>query len=336
MPSTWLQYGVDALDAGYADPTTPWTRSSRPLATCAPRAPQRTCAAAILAYNHSEEYVDSVLLRAKLISTYPKPVIATLTGLIDGRLPVTGKQLAWSALPVAPPSSSTATANATAVSGEDAATGSSQPAGAAGTEAAATPGSSAAPAPSTAAAAATASPASAASGQTLGLVDLTSAPNASVVAVHDGRIVRLGNSRVLGKYVELRDVYGDLFMYAGLGTIAPTYAPEKTPRARAKSRVVEVASTRDPAPSLPASAGTQSPLTLTVKAPTPKSPAAGATAGKISVSAAAQEETSVAGKVRLFAHPTATPTRAPPRRSAPRSAPATTPASACRCARDRW
>jgi len=305
MPATWLQYGVDALDAGYADPYNPVDAIFAAARYLRAAGAQTDLRGAILAYNHSEEYADSVLLRAKLISTYPKGVIATLTGLIDGRLPVTGKQLAWSSLPVAPPSPSTATANATAVTGEAPASGASQAATEAGTSAgAATPGSSAAPAPTTAAAAATSSPASAASGQTLGLVDLTSAPNASVVAVHDGRIVRLGDSRVLGKYVELRDVYGDLFMYAGLGSIAPTYAPEKAPRARAKSRVVEVASTRDPAPSLPASAGTQSPLTLTVKAPTPKSPVAGAAAGKISVSAAAQEETSVgAGKVRLFAHP---------------------------------
>ena len=39
-----------------------------------------------------------MLLRAKLISSYPKGVIATLTGLTDGRLPVTGKQVAWGAL----------------------------------------------------------------------------------------------------------------------------------------------------------------------------------------------------------------------------------------------
>ena len=38
MPATWLQYGVDALNAGYADPTTRWTRSSPPPAICAPPA----------------------------------------------------------------------------------------------------------------------------------------------------------------------------------------------------------------------------------------------------------------------------------------------------------
>ena len=73
-------------------------RSSPPPATCAPPAPQSNLRAAILAYNHSDEYVDSVLLRAKLISSYPKAVIATLTGLTDARLPVTGKQVAWGML----------------------------------------------------------------------------------------------------------------------------------------------------------------------------------------------------------------------------------------------
>ena len=95
MPSTWLQYGVDALNAGYADPYNPVDAifaAARYLRAAGAATDLR---AAILAYNHSEEYVESVLLRAKLISTYPKAVIATLTGLIDGRLPVTGTHVAW-------------------------------------------------------------------------------------------------------------------------------------------------------------------------------------------------------------------------------------------------
>ena len=98
MPSTWLQYGVDALNAGYADPYNPVDAifaAARYLRAAGASKDVRT---AIFAYNHSEEYVNSVMLRAKLISTYPTPVIATLTGLIDGRLPVTGKQLQWGAL----------------------------------------------------------------------------------------------------------------------------------------------------------------------------------------------------------------------------------------------
>ena len=314
MPATWLQYGVDALDAGYADPYNPVDAIFAAARYLRAAGAQTNLRGAILAYNHSEEYADSVLLRAKLISTYPKAVIATLTGLVDGRLPVTGKQIAWSALPVAPPSPSpsTATANATALGSAAAgSTGEAQAAtGSSETSASATPGSTAAPAPNAVAAAATA-PSSAASGQTLGLVDVRSGANASVVAVHDGRIVKLGDSRVLGKYVVLRDVYGDLFVYAGLGSIAPTYSLAKPSHARAKSHVVEVASTHDPAPSLPASAGNQSPLTLTVKAPAPKGPAKSAVAGKVSVSAAAQEEApNDGGKVRLFAHPSNPDSRA--------------------------
>src|SRR5277367_3048071 len=94
-PSTWLQYGVDALDAGYADPYNPVDAifaAARYLHAAGAVKDLRT---AILAYKHSEAYADSVLLRAKLISSYPKSVIATLTGLIDGRLPVGGKQVAW-------------------------------------------------------------------------------------------------------------------------------------------------------------------------------------------------------------------------------------------------
>jgi membrane-bound lytic murein transglycosylase B len=301
MPATWLSYGVDALDAGYADPYNPVDAIFAAARYLRAAGAQTDLRGAILAYNHSEEYADSVLLRAKLISTYPKDVIATLTGLIDGRLPVTGKQLAWSALPIVAPSPSTATANATAVTGE--AAGQRQGvAGTAETPTAATPGSSAAPAPNAAAAT---WPHSSVNPQTLGLVDLRSAPHASVVAVHDGRIVKLGVSRKIGNYVVLRDVYGDVFMYAGLGSIAPTYTPAKTPRKRAKSHVVEVASTPDPAPSQPASAGTQSPLTLTVKAPAPKeNPLAAAAAGRVSVPASAQEESpGESGKVRIFAHP---------------------------------
>ena len=124
MPSTWLQYGVDALNAGYADPYNPVDAifaAARYLRAAGAASDLR---AAILAYNHSEEYADSVLLRAKLISTYPKAVIATLTGLIDGRLPVTGKHLAWGPLSALTLSPSNATANAASVgSGSSAAGG---------------------------------------------------------------------------------------------------------------------------------------------------------------------------------------------------------------------
>jgi membrane-bound lytic murein transglycosylase B len=287
MPSTWLQYGVDALNAGYADPYNPVDAIFAAARYLRAAGAATNLRAAILAYNHSEEYVESVLLRAKLISTYPKGVIATLTGLIDGRLPLSGKRVAWNPLPAH--SASTATAGATALPGKSASAA-----------AGATPGSTAPLSPTAAAAAATSGAGGGAGRESPQLIELLSSPNASVVAVQDGRIVRIGHSRKLGKYVVLRDVYGDVFTYAGLGSIAPTYVLPKSPGARVDSPVVEAASTHGPAPSQPASAGTQPPVTLHVKAPV--SPAAGQ--GGVALENA-QQEAPPAGmdKVRLFAHP---------------------------------
>jgi hypothetical protein len=317
MPSTWLQYGVDALNAGYADPYNPVDAVFAAARYLRAAGAATNLRAAILAYNHSEEYVESVLLRAKLISTYPKAVIATLTGLVDGRLPVTGRHVAWEAIPVSAPSPSSATAlPGKAASPTGAASGATGSASAAD---AATPGSVAPLSPAAAAAAATAHGAHASNaGPPLQLVDLISAPNASVLAVQDGRIIKLGDSRKLGKYIVLRDVYGDVFTYAGLGSIAPNYVQPKEPTVTTKSPVVEAASTHDAAPSQAATAGTQSPLTLQVKAPIAPSTAS---KGQASVQSAAQEATPPGmEKVRLFAHPGNPDARAAAAASAARKA----------------
>jgi hypothetical protein len=294
MPATWLQYGVDALNAGYADPYNPVDAIFAAARYLRAAGAVTDLHAAILAYNHSEEYASSVLLRAKLISTYPRSVVATLTGLIDGGLPVTGKQVAWGALL---PTRSSATANATAASSV-AKTASPAPAAAAA-KAPAVPGSS--PAPSPASAGAGAGKKAAKAEPPLQLVDLMSAPNANVVAVQDGRIMQIGETRELGKYVVLRDVYGDLFTYAGLGSVAPTYTlPRAAPGAR-ETPAATIANTHDRAPSQPATAGRQ-PLTLQVKTPAPARPAG--TAGHAVVAPDPTEAAPAGmGKVRLFAHP---------------------------------
>jgi hypothetical protein len=186
MPETWMLYGVDALNAGYADPYNPVDAIFAAARYLRDMGAAKNLRAAILAYNHSAAYVESVMLRAELISTYPEPVIATLTSLADGRLPLTGAHVAWEALHPRTSSPSTATADAKAL------------------------------APATAAAAATGLDA----GQ---LADVRGARNATVVAVREGRIVGLGSSRKLGSYVVLRDLHGDLFTYSGLGSIARSY-----------------------------------------------------------------------------------------------------------------
>ena len=122
-----------------------------------------------------------------------------------------------------------------------------------------------------------------------------------MVAVQDGRVLGLGASRKLGLYVILRDVYGDVFTYAGLGSIAPTYAnPKPTGASRA---AVEAASSNAPAPKDAASAGTQPPLTLKVKSPQAPSPSA-PSSGKVTIAPVPPAGVPAGmGRVRLYARP---------------------------------
>lgn len=294
-PSTWLQYGVDALDAGYADPYNPVDAIFAAARYLHAAGASKSLRTAILAYNHSEAYASSVLLRAKLISSYPKSVIATLTGLVDARLPVTGKQVSWGSLLPTAPSPSSATANAKAVPGT------AETASSAAPLSGSTPGSVPAPAPTVAAAKAASKGGEAATAVPQ-FVDLMSAPNAEVVAVQDGRVLGLGSSHRLGKYVILRDIYGNVFTYAGLGSIAPSYRLPKVPSAAliaaAKAPVVAGAGAHSTGGSA-ASAGSGLPLTLQVKRPHTHT-----AASQDSVPAGSAESVPAAtGKVRLFANP---------------------------------
>ena len=231
-PSTWLQYGVDALNAGYADPYNPVDAIFAAARYLHAAGASKNLRTAILAYNHSEAYASSVLLRAKLISSYPKSVIATLTGLVDARLPVTGKQVVVGRAAARCPARRVRRANAKAVAVAGDATASASPA-APSTAPPADPRRARCPPPAPTAAAAKAASKSGAEEASAApqFVDLMSAPNAAVVAVQDGRILGLGSSHRLGKYVILRDIYGDVFTYAGLGSIAPSYQLPKVPSA---------------------------------------------------------------------------------------------------------
>jgi hypothetical protein len=281
MPETWQSYGVDALEAGYADPYNPVDAVFAAARYLRAAGAATNLRQAILAYNHSEEYVDSVMLRAKLISTYPKPVIATLTGLVDGRPPVNGGSLEWSAAHAeAAPGSATASAAAAKPK----------------TSATSAPGTGSAVSPAAAAAAASrAQPA-----PKMQVVDLTAGPRASVVAVHDGRVLKIGNNRRLGHFIVLRDVYGDVFTYAGLGSVASSYTREKPASTKGTSPVVQAASTRDPAPSKAATAGSQAPVTLQVKTPAPQNHGSGGGRAEL---ASSEDVPAGMNRQRLYAHP---------------------------------
>ncbi len=338
MPGTWLRYGVDATDAGYADPFNPVDAIFAAARYLHAAGASHHLRAAIFSYNHSQEYVESVLLRARLVASYPSSVIATLTGLVDGRAPTTGAHLAPGAgavlaaqaagasgeglsLPAAGSAaggSSNATARAVpaglpptptaagAQASGDAQPGAAEAAGTAGTSGAAgagqtahadsaahaaTPGST--PAPSPRVAAARAQAAANAPAKPSQLVELLGNPDAPVVAAEDGRIEHLGHSHALGRYLVLRDIYGDVFTYAGLGSIAPRYRPS------APSVKPRIGQSREPEPTQAATAGHQSPLTLKVKAHAAQALA------PVSAPVESEGETAPAGmgRVRLFAHP---------------------------------
>jgi soluble lytic murein transglycosylase-like protein len=256
MPETWLQYGVDALDAGYADPYNPVDAIFAAARYLRAAGAAKDLRQAVFAYNHSDAYVNSVLLRARLLASYPPAVINTLTGLTDGRLPISGGELPTANLEGAL-SKSSPTAGASFL-------GSAPAAPAAGI----------------------AQPAVSRPAQ---LLDLYGPAGASVVAVEDGRVTAIGSSRKLGKYLTLRDVYGDVFTYADLGSIAPTYQLPKTLRSGvAASARVGAETARDAKPKLPASAGSHP-----AEAPRDTSPA----------STASTTAPAFSRKVRLFAHP---------------------------------
>jgi hypothetical protein len=311
MPETWLQYGVDAVNAGYADPYNPIDAIFAAARYLHAAGASSNLRAAILAYNHSEAYVESVLLRARLFASYPPSVIATLTGLTEGSLPVAGAQLsAHSIIPqgaLAPSPAGTSSATTSSVTTGPASTRSSPTRQTATTQKAPPallPGST--PAPSPAASAALAERALNAPAPPSQLSELVGRRSAPVVAVEDGRVVGIGLSRKLGRYLVLRDTYGDLFTYAGLGSVAPGYRlPKPTQVQVPKGALPGGATGSDPAPKLAATAGRQLPVTLhvaTKRTATPAKPKQGSRPAPQGASSQGEAPVGV-GKVRVFAHP---------------------------------
>jgi murein DD-endopeptidase MepM/ murein hydrolase activator NlpD len=124
-------------------------------------------------------------------------------------------------------------------------------------------------------------------------IRLFSRERAPVVAVNDGKIVRIGNNRRLGNYVMLQDVYGNTYTYGHLGKVNRRY-PTPKPQQFDPSEVEEQLElpTRDAQPAEPASATTR--------------PARRAPKSKVAEKAAPDIEktkTPAAEKQRLFANP---------------------------------
>jgi hypothetical protein len=88
LPSTFKRYAVDANGDGVADPYNPVDAIFTAARYLHAAGASQNLAQAIFAYNHAGWYVQSVLLRAKLIGGIPSQLVGALTGLVQGHFPV--------------------------------------------------------------------------------------------------------------------------------------------------------------------------------------------------------------------------------------------------------
>src|SRR5437764_491811 len=88
LPSTWKTWGVDANKDGRKDPFNPVDAIFAAARYLKAAGGDQDIQKAIFAYNHAGWYVDSVMLRARLIAGVPADLVGSLTGLTEGHFPV--------------------------------------------------------------------------------------------------------------------------------------------------------------------------------------------------------------------------------------------------------
>jgi murein DD-endopeptidase MepM/ murein hydrolase activator NlpD len=88
LPSEWARYGVDANGDGWEDPYNPADAIFAAARYLRAAGGDTDIKAAVYAYNHSQEYVESVMLRAQLLDGTPPELLGAITGLTEGRFPV--------------------------------------------------------------------------------------------------------------------------------------------------------------------------------------------------------------------------------------------------------
>jgi hypothetical protein len=268
LPSTWKTWGVDANGDGVADPYNPVDAIFTAARYLHAAGASKNLSDAIFSYNHAGWYVQSVLLRAKLIGGIPSQLIGALTGLVEGHFPV--------AAPAKYADDSVVSLAKHRVTGSNAAIAIDSDPNTKGTSIFAKSGS-------------------------------------PVIAVNDGKIVKVGDSSTLGHYIELQDATGNIYTYSQLGTVSKTYPVAKPVRITARDIAQELAAPRvKAAPVTAATAGSQPtaaapPAAAESKSTTPTA-SKRTSAAAISVPVTPQTTTVAAPMVkeRLFADPSRT------------------------------
>jgi hypothetical protein len=214
LPSTWRRWGVDGNKDGKKDPYNPVDAIFAAARYLKAAGYEKDVRRAIFAYNHAGWYVDSVMLRARLIAGVPADLIGSLTGLTEGRFPV------YAHARYADDLAEQRAAHRRVKPGQNAAQVIQS------------------------------------SDERRG-IDIFARRRAPVIAVNDGVIKKIGNSRRLGRYVVLQDVYGNSYTYGHLGTVSRYYPVPKQDATSTRRTVNVVAANHDPKPTEPASAGRQ-------------------------------------------------------------------------------
>jgi murein DD-endopeptidase MepM/ murein hydrolase activator NlpD len=131
-------------------------------------------------------------------------------------------------------------------------------------------------------------------------INIFARKGAPVIAVNDGRIVRIGHSRRLGRFIQLQDGYGNIYTYGKLGSISKKYAAPIPKQESAKQIAKELRLPKDKAPTQPATAGVHRVATHVTKSATD----AVSKVAPPAVSTAAQQVQQQLSHTRLFANPT--------------------------------
>jgi hypothetical protein len=214
IPSSWKAYGVDANRDGHRDPYNPVDAIFAAARYLKAAGGEKDVRKAVFAYNHADWYVDSVMMRARLIGGLPTNLVGSLTGLTQGRFPVYAK----------------------ASYADDLSEREMTRRGKKGRNAAYVVESS----------------------STRRGIRVYARRGAPVIATNDGRVLRIGRTERLGRFVQIQDVYGNTFTYARLGRIAERYpAPKPVRTTRAAVRRELELPAKDRKPTAPASVGTE-------------------------------------------------------------------------------
>ena len=215
MPPTWKAYGVDANRDGLKDPYNPVDAIFAAARYLRAAGAETDVRKAVFAYNHADWYVDSVLLRARLIGGLPSNFVGSLTGLTQGRSPVYARSTYAGQVEKRDTRRRTKVGDNAALVVE--------------------------------------------SNQQRRGIEIFARRGAPVIAVNDGRIVRTGETKRLGKFIQLQDTYGNTYTYGRLGSIPKTY-PAPKPRKTTKAKIARELKLPDPdaKPSAPASATARS------------------------------------------------------------------------------